>query len=47
LVVIGSSTRGVEALSTLVSTLHKDFPAALVIAHHMAPNCEEMQAATE
>jgi len=37
LVVVGSSAGGVGALSTLVSTLHKDFPAPIVIAQHLDP----------
>jgi two-component system CheB/CheR fusion protein len=37
LVVVGSSAGGVGALSTLVSTLHKDFPAPLVFAQHLDP----------
>ena len=37
LVVVGSSAGGVGALSTLVSTLHKDFPAPLVLAQHLDP----------
>src|SRR5512144_872163 len=35
LVVIGSSAGGVEALSTLVSTLPLNFPAPIVIAQHL------------
>ncbi len=38
LVVIGSSAGGVEALSILVSTLPKDFPAPLVLAQHLDPS---------
>src|SRR6266571_5144357 len=38
LVVIGSSAGGVEALSTLVSTLPTDFPAPVVIAQHLEPS---------
>src|SRR5688572_16572038 len=38
LVVIGSSAGGVEALSTLVSTLPPDFPAPIVIAQHLDPS---------
>jgi two-component system, chemotaxis family, CheB/CheR fusion protein len=37
LVVVGSSAGGVGALSTLVSTLSKDFPAPIVIAQHLDP----------
>src|SRR5919197_1741913 len=37
LVVVGSSAGGVEALSTLVSTLPTDFPAPVVIAQHLEP----------
>jgi two-component system CheB/CheR fusion protein len=37
LVVVGSSAGGVGALSTLVSTLNKDFPAPIVIAQHLDP----------
>lgn len=37
LVVVGSSAGGVGALSILVSTLHKDFPAPVVLAQHLDP----------
>jgi two-component system CheB/CheR fusion protein len=37
LVVVGSSAGGVGALSTLVSTLDKSFPAPIVIAQHLDP----------
>ena len=37
LVVVGSSAGGIEALSTLVSTLPESFPAPLVIAQHLDP----------
>ena len=37
LVVVGSSAGGVGALSTLVSTLDKSFPAPLVFAQHLDP----------
>ncbi|MEO6207735.1 MAG: CheR family methyltransferase [Candidatus Limnocylindrales bacterium] len=37
LVVIGSSAGGIEALSTLVSTLEPSFPAPIVIAQHLDP----------
>lgn len=38
LVVVGSSAGGVEALSTLVSTLSPDFPAPVVLAQHLDPS---------
>jgi two-component system, chemotaxis family, CheB/CheR fusion protein len=38
LVVIGASAGGIEALSTIVSTLPPTFPAAIVIAQHLDPN---------
>ncbi|HLH25032.1 MAG TPA: CheR family methyltransferase [Chloroflexota bacterium] len=38
LVVVGASAGGVEALSTLVSTLPTDFPAPVVIAQHLDRN---------
>ena len=38
LVVIGSSAGGIEAISILVSTLPKDFPAPIVLAQHLDPN---------
>src|SRR5437868_14246665 len=38
LIVIGSSAGGVEALSVLVSTLPKDFPAPIVLAQHLDPS---------
>ncbi len=38
LVVIGSSAGGIDALSTLVSTLPKDFLAPIVIAQHLDPS---------
>src|SRR5256714_1588351 len=38
LVVVGASAGGIEALSTLVSTLAVDFPAPLVIAQHRDPS---------
>lgn len=38
LVVVGSSAGGIEALSTLVSSLPADFPAPIVIAQHLDPN---------
>jgi two-component system, chemotaxis family, CheB/CheR fusion protein len=38
LVVIGASAGGVEALSTLVSTLPSKFPAPIVIAQHLDPS---------
>src|ERR1044071_6135895 len=37
LVVVGSSAGGVGALSTLVATLNKSFPAPIVIAQHLDP----------
>ncbi|HET6978406.1 MAG TPA: CheR family methyltransferase [Pyrinomonadaceae bacterium] len=37
LVVVGSSAGGVGALSTLVGTLTKSFPAPIVIAQHLDP----------
>src|SRR5919206_1218032 len=37
LVVVGASAGGVEALSTLVATLPRDFPAPLLIAQHLDP----------
>jgi two-component system CheB/CheR fusion protein len=38
LVVVGSSAGGIEALSVLVSTLPRDFPAPIVLAQHLDPN---------
>ncbi|WP_437751184.1 CheR family methyltransferase [Sorangium sp. So ce1389] len=40
LVVVGCSAGGIEALSTLVSTLRPPFPAPLVIAQHLDPRRE-------
>lgn len=37
LVVVGSSAGGVGALSTLVSTVNKNFPAPIVLAQHLDP----------
>ena len=37
LVVVGSSAGGIEALSILVSSLPKDFPAPIVLAQHLDP----------
>jgi len=37
LIVIGSSAGGIQALSTLLSTLAPDFPAPIVIAQHLDP----------
>jgi two-component system, chemotaxis family, CheB/CheR fusion protein len=37
LVVVGSSAGGIDALSVLVSTLTKDFPAPIVVAQHLDP----------
>ncbi len=38
LVTIGASAGGIEALSTLVSTLPANFPAPLVVAQHLDPS---------
>jgi two-component system CheB/CheR fusion protein len=38
LIVIGSSAGGIEALSTLVSTLPTPFPAPIIIAQHLDPS---------
>lgn len=38
LVVVGSSAGGIDALSTLVSTLPAHFPAPIVVAQHLDPN---------
>lgn len=38
LVVVGSSAGGVGALTTLVSTLDKNFPAPIVLAQHLDPH---------
>src|SRR5262249_4665027 len=38
LVVVGASSGGVEALSTLVASLPAEFPAPMVIAQHLDPN---------
>jgi len=38
IVVIGSSAGGIEALSTLVSTLPADFPSPIVLAQHLDPD---------
>ena len=38
LVVIGSSAGGIEALSVVLGSLPKDFPAPIVIAQHIDPN---------
>src|SRR5687768_9451746 len=38
LVVVGSSAGGVGALSTLVSTINKNFPAPIVLAQHLDPH---------
>src|SRR5579884_2607336 len=40
LVVVGSSAGGIEALSSLVSTLPTDFPAPVVVAQHLDPERE-------
>src|SRR5919197_3881806 len=37
LVVVGASAGGIDALSTLVATLPRDFPAPIVIAQHLDP----------
>ena len=37
LVVVGSSAGGIGALSTFVGTLHKSFPAPIVLAQHLDP----------
>src|SRR6185503_18982093 len=37
LIVVGSSAGGISALSTLVSTLNKEFPAPIVLAQHLDP----------
>src|SRR5947209_9088668 len=37
LVVIGASAGGIDALSTLVSTLATDFPSPILIAQHLDP----------
>jgi len=37
LVVVGSSAGGIEAISVLVSSLPKDFPAPIVLAQHLDP----------
>jgi len=37
LIVVGSSAGGIAALSTLVSTLNKEFPAPVVLAQHLDP----------
>ncbi|MEA2574532.1 MAG: two-component system, chemotaxis family, CheB/CheR fusion protein [Chloroflexia bacterium] len=38
LVVIGSSAGGIQALTVLVSTLPRNFPAPIVLAQHLDPN---------
>lgn len=40
MVVVGASAGGIEALSTLVSSLPPDFPAPMVIAQHLDPSRE-------
>jgi two-component system CheB/CheR fusion protein len=37
LVVVGSSAGGIEALSILIGSLPKDFPAPIVLAQHLDP----------
>jgi two-component system CheB/CheR fusion protein len=38
LIVIGSSAGGIDALSTIVSTLPEDMPAPILVAQHLNPN---------
>jgi two-component system, chemotaxis family, CheB/CheR fusion protein len=38
LIVIGSSAGGIDALSTIVSTLPADMPAPILVAQHLSPN---------
>jgi two-component system CheB/CheR fusion protein len=38
LVVVGSSAGGIEALSTLVASLPKGFPAPIILAQHLDPH---------
>jgi two-component system, chemotaxis family, CheB/CheR fusion protein len=38
LIVVGSSAGGIEALSVLVGSLPKDFPAPVVLAQHLDPH---------
>jgi two-component system CheB/CheR fusion protein len=38
LVVVGASAGGIEALSTLVGTLHPNFPAPIILAQHLDPS---------
>src|SRR5215510_14919067 len=38
LVVVGSSAGGIEALSVLIGSLPKDFPAPIVLAQHLDPS---------
>jgi two-component system CheB/CheR fusion protein len=38
LVVVGASAGGIEALSTLVSTLESGFPAPIILAQHLDPS---------
>ncbi len=38
LVVVGASAGGIEALTTLVTSLSRDFPAPIAIAQHLDPN---------
>ncbi|MEZ2307074.1 chemotaxis protein CheB [Paraburkholderia sp. RCC_158] len=45
IVAIGASTGGLDALSTLVSGLAQDFPAALLIVLHTAPSSPRLLAA--
>src|SRR6187431_530106 len=38
LIVIGSSAGGIDALSTIVSTLPEDMPAPILVAQHLSPS---------
>jgi two-component system CheB/CheR fusion protein len=40
LVIVGSSSGGIEALSELVSALPREFPAPIVVAQHLSPDHE-------
>jgi two-component system, chemotaxis family, CheB/CheR fusion protein len=42
LVVTGSSAGGIEALTMLVGSLPRDFPAPVVIAQHLDPNAQSV-----
>ena len=37
LVAVGASAGGIEALSTVLGALPKDFPAPIVVAQHLDP----------